>query len=457
MSETGEPRAKLSAFVIAYNREEIIGTCLRALRFADEIIVVDKSSTDATPAIAAGLADRVIRVPWTPIGEETRAFALSQCTHDWVLFLDDDECLDAAAVRFIDAELRAPRADIYRLPLRHYILGRHDERAYYWPEHHVRWFRRGTVSFAGTVHGGLRLESDNIHTEPADSAACIHHLSHRDVAQWIEKSNRYTSQPDRVRTPHAGASIARFAHARIDHWLERTKPCEPGAYPEAVAVLRSVYDLIDRLKTWEEEAGSDGGGLFRAACARLDAAYAAELADLARPHGAGGTAAITEAGDPSPAAAPGAAAAQTDSAALERAVLVLRDSVQAQREAMDAAHAALEAARLRETEQRERAAEMQRWAESASREARDFETTLATFRDRHEAMVAQYDATIAGLAADRTRFEADRETERTHLETALHAASARADAAEHHARALEASLSWRITAPLRAAVTRLRR
>src|ERR1700677_3077727 len=37
---------KVSAFVISYNRAAIIGTCLRALRFADEVIVVDKSSTD---------------------------------------------------------------------------------------------------------------------------------------------------------------------------------------------------------------------------------------------------------------------------------------------------------------------------------------------------------------------------------------------------------------------------
>ena len=39
--------------------------------------------------------------------EETRGFALSQCSHDWILCLDDDECLSPEAVLFIDAELRA--------------------------------------------------------------------------------------------------------------------------------------------------------------------------------------------------------------------------------------------------------------------------------------------------------------------------------------------------------------
>ena len=122
-------REKLSALVIAYNRAPIIGTCVRALGFADELIVVDKSSTDGTGAIAAQYADLVITVPWSPTVEETRAFAVAQCTHDWIVCLDDDECLNIEAIRFIQAELAAPRADVYGLLQRHYILGTHDEAA----------------------------------------------------------------------------------------------------------------------------------------------------------------------------------------------------------------------------------------------------------------------------------------------------------------------------------------
>jgi len=65
-------REKLSAVVVSYNRALLIGTCVRALGFADEVIVVDKSSTDGTAEIAAKYADRVITVPWSPTVEETR-------------------------------------------------------------------------------------------------------------------------------------------------------------------------------------------------------------------------------------------------------------------------------------------------------------------------------------------------------------------------------------------------
>jgi glycosyltransferase involved in cell wall biosynthesis len=266
-------REKVSAFVVSFNRAAVIGTCLRALRFADEVIVVDKSSTDETPAIAARHADRVITVPWSPTVEATRAFAVTQCAHDWIVFVDDDECLSPQAVQFIQAELGAPRADIYSLPRRDYILGTHDERAYYWPEHHVRFFRRGAVEFSATVHAGVAPRSDRALVVAADTGACIHHLSHQDVARWIEKTNRYTSSPDRARVDHAGTDLIGYAHARIDHWIARTRDTTPGGYPAAVALLRATYDLIDRLKVWEEERGLDGAALFRQVCAELDAAH----------------------------------------------------------------------------------------------------------------------------------------------------------------------------------------
>lgn len=263
---------RLSAFVVSYNRAPIIGTCLRSLRFADEVIVVDKSSSDATPDIAASLADRVIGVPWSPTVEETRAFAAAQCAHEWILFLDDDECLSPKAGGFLQRELADPSAEAYAFPLRHYILGRHDEAAYYWPEHHIRLFRRGALSFGGTVHAGLACEG-RVRRIGAETGVCIHHLSHQDAAQWIEKANRYTSCPDRARVTDAGQDLRRFAHDRIEHWFGRTRDPAHAGYPSTVALLRAVYDQIDRVKLWEEEHGIDGAAAFQAVCQQLDAAY----------------------------------------------------------------------------------------------------------------------------------------------------------------------------------------
>ena len=226
---------------------------------------VDKSSTDGSAAVAARHATRVEVVPWSPTVEETRAYALSLCRHERILFLDDDEILSRETGPWLRDRLCWSGADIHAIPLRHYVLGVHDEAAYYWPEAHCRLFRKGTVAFVPVVHGGTVLRSDRIATIPVESGVCIHHLSHPDVASWIERTNRYTSRPERVAVTGGEGELAAFAHARIDHWLVRTRDPAPDGYAAAVALLRAIYDMVDRLKTWETARGLDGEALFAAA------------------------------------------------------------------------------------------------------------------------------------------------------------------------------------------------
>jgi hypothetical protein len=264
------PAAKISAFVICFNRADVLATCLRALRFADELIVVDKSSTDASRTIAHAYADRIVVVRWTPTVEETRTLALSLCQHEWILFMDDDECLSATAGRRIRAELENPQAAIYEFARREYILGRHDERAYYWPEHHVRLFRRGAITFVGTVHAGIMHNSTHVARFPFDKGVFIRHLSNANVAGWIEKTNRYTSNPDRAGIKAGAEGLAAFGHQRIDHWFARTSDEATAGYPAAAALQRAVYDMVDGLKAWEDASGLEGAALLRQVCDQLD-------------------------------------------------------------------------------------------------------------------------------------------------------------------------------------------
>jgi glycosyltransferase involved in cell wall biosynthesis len=263
-------RAPISGFVIAYNRAALVGTSLRSLRFVDELIVIDKSSTDDTPAIASRYADRVITVPWSPTVEETRAFALEQCRHDWIAFLDDDEMLSPAAIAHLHA---GPAADAVALPLRHWILGTFDPAAYYWPEHHIRFFRKGAVSFRPVVHGGMELHADHVERVAPETQIFIEHLSHRNAEQWIERTNRYTSRPTRVNAEAGGTDLIDFAHRRIDHWLARGDHTDRNDYPAVVALLRAIYDMVDRVKAWEARRGIDGAAAFHARCAELELAY----------------------------------------------------------------------------------------------------------------------------------------------------------------------------------------
>ena len=64
-----------------------------------------------------------------------------------------------------------------------------------------------------------------------------------------------------------------FAHRRIDYWRTRTHRTDGNDYSAAIALLRAVYDIVDRVKRWEVQRNLNGGAAFAARCQELQRAY----------------------------------------------------------------------------------------------------------------------------------------------------------------------------------------
>ena len=83
---------KLSVVLETRNEEKDIKACLESAKdIADEIIVVDESSTDKTRDIAKKMGAAVYKVKHEPIFHITKQKALDHATGDWILQLDADE------------------------------------------------------------------------------------------------------------------------------------------------------------------------------------------------------------------------------------------------------------------------------------------------------------------------------------------------------------------------------
>ncbi len=84
---------RISAVIITFNEERNIGRCLSSLEgVADEIVVVDSYSSDATEAICLAHGARFIRHRF--VGHiEQKNWALLQARHPHILSLDADETL----------------------------------------------------------------------------------------------------------------------------------------------------------------------------------------------------------------------------------------------------------------------------------------------------------------------------------------------------------------------------
>lgn len=83
--------AKISIALAIYNEEENIKDCLESVKWADEVVVVDGSSTDKTREIAKKHGAKVFVTDNPPIFHINKQKALDACKGEWILQLDADE------------------------------------------------------------------------------------------------------------------------------------------------------------------------------------------------------------------------------------------------------------------------------------------------------------------------------------------------------------------------------
>ena len=137
---------RLSALVCARNSEEKrLASCLEALRFADELVVVLDRCTDRSAEIARHHADRLVSGAF-PLEGSSRIAGLEACKGDWILEINEDELVGLALAEEIrDAVNGAIEPDHFLLPIDRYA-GYHLIRQHGDSPTETRLYRRGVRS-----------------------------------------------------------------------------------------------------------------------------------------------------------------------------------------------------------------------------------------------------------------------------------------------------------------------
>jgi glycosyltransferase involved in cell wall biosynthesis len=180
-------RERLSAVVTTRDNAATLDRCLSSLAWADEIVVLDSGSTDATQEIAASHGVRWFEQPFLGYGPQKQS-AVDLATHRWVLLLDADECVPPDCRSAVEAALIDPKVAGFRIPRREQMFWRMTHR---WSRHApmLRLFDRKRA----------RLGSDPVHAQPETDepvgriAASFEHYGEPDIATKVDKINRYSS------------------------------------------------------------------------------------------------------------------------------------------------------------------------------------------------------------------------------------------------------------------------
>ena len=246
---------KISAVIITFNEEENIRAACESVAWADEIVVVDSESTDATRDIAVDCGGRVMVNKWPGFAAQ-KQFATNAATNDWVFSLDADERVSPelrSAIEQLKDKNEASLADGYRVPRRTFYMNRWIRGGGWYPDYQLRLFNRNHGNWGDRLihesfqmRHGARIETlsgDLLHYTVRNTADHEQMIKQRYAplgARQMYREGKRTSGISTVvagpsafvrsyilkggfRDGSAGLTIAKFAaqHATLKHKLLR--------------------------------------------------------------------------------------------------------------------------------------------------------------------------------------------------------------------------------------------
>ncbi|OGH30237.1 MAG: hypothetical protein A3E40_02005 [Candidatus Levybacteria bacterium RIFCSPHIGHO2_12_FULL_37_9] len=181
----------LSVVKATFNEEENIKACLDSVKeLADEIIIVDGSSTDKTVEIAKKYGAKVVVTDNPPIFHINKQKAIDMATKDWVLQLDADERVTQELKEELRKAISHEPSAIsgYWMPRKNYFLGRFLMKGGQYPDYTLRLYKRGKG----------RLPQEDVHEQAIVDGEVgylenpLLHYPYKNFSEYLFKWNRYT-------------------------------------------------------------------------------------------------------------------------------------------------------------------------------------------------------------------------------------------------------------------------
>lgn len=179
----------ISVVLAVYNEEKNLGGCLESVKdLADEIVIVDGSSTDKTVEIAKKYKAKILITENLPNFHINKQKAIDLATKDWIFQLDADERVSRELVEEIKAKLaKNPAENGYWVSRKNWFLGRFLMKGGQFPDYTLRLYRKGKG----------HLPQVHVH-EQAEVVGKVGYLKHsllhypyKNFMSYLVKWNRY--------------------------------------------------------------------------------------------------------------------------------------------------------------------------------------------------------------------------------------------------------------------------
>ena len=241
----------LSLVVITKNEEDNIEKCLSsAYGWADEIVVVDDQSTDATVVLAEKYADKILHRRMDNEGTH-RNWAYAQAKNEWVLSLDADEYVTEELKKEITEAIKDPNFHAYSIPLRNFIGSYWVQYSGWYPAGKLRLFMKSRFKYEEVgVHPRVFLEGETGHLTKD-----IVHKGYPDFEHFLTSLNRQTTL-EAIKWIQTGRhmSLGRAIWRTMDRFPRsfiRKRGYKDGFIGFMIAFFASLYQIMSYAKYWQ--------------------------------------------------------------------------------------------------------------------------------------------------------------------------------------------------------------
>jgi glycosyltransferase involved in cell wall biosynthesis len=254
---------KITATIITLNEELNILKACESVSWADEIVVVDSSSTDSTRELATKAGARVITNEWPGFAAQ-KQFAVEQAKHDWIFSLDADERVSEelrGSIEQLRRKAESELADGYQLARRTFYQGRWIRGGGWYPDRQLRLFKKTSghwkkrhIHESVEMNPGSRVETlvgDLLHFTAPDAA-----YHHRMIGErYAPLAARQMFEEGRRTSTLSIASAAPSAFIRS---LILKAGFRDGLAGLSIASFAAHHAFLKHLMLWELQNKKDG-------------------------------------------------------------------------------------------------------------------------------------------------------------------------------------------------------
>jgi glycosyltransferase involved in cell wall biosynthesis len=246
---------KLSVVISAHNGEKTIEECLKSVtRIADEIIVLDNSSTDNTALIAKKYTEKIFKQKNNPLAIDLlKNLGFEKANGDWVLCVDQDEYIEKDLEEEILKKIKEESMfNGFFIPRKNYIFGRWIKYAGWYPDNQLRLFRKGKGKYEEKhVHEQIKIVG-----EAGKLTNHIIHNNYDNIAQFLEKTTVYAKNEakDKIDKGYlfSYADAIRFPLSEFLSRFFARKGYKDGFFGLMLSLLMAFYHFLIFAYIWEE-------------------------------------------------------------------------------------------------------------------------------------------------------------------------------------------------------------